>query len=380
MSGARAVLVHEPFMEGYSFGEDHPMGPRRVSLAFGLARQLGILEGVEVVSPREDTRALVELAHEPAYIDALADGHPHPRRGIGTADNPLVPGLHRVAQRILAASVEAARQVWEGPPRWAANIAGGLHHAHAGHAHGFCLYNDAVAAIRWLLAHGARRVAYVDLDVHHGDGVEAAFWDDPRVLTVSIHETGLHLFPGTGAPRNIGGPEARGTAANVAVQPGVGDDVWVDAVRSVVPALLGAFGPDVLVTQHGADPHRSDPLADLRLSMEALAWAQREASAWADAYAGGRWIALGGGGYQRDAVGRAWAHLLATLAGAPVDSRTPTPPGWGDLADGRGAPSMGDGVPFDPDPRLDHARRKGASSLFATTRAVFPQWGLEPLG
>lgn len=154
----------------------------------------------------------------------------------------------------------------------------------------------------------------------------------------------------------------------------------MDAVRSVVPPLLGAFAPHVLVTQHGADPHRSDPLADLRLSMEAMVWAQREAPGWAEAYAGGRWVALGGGGYQRDAVGRAWAHLLATVAGVPVAFDTPTPPGWEALADDRGAPFMGDRVSFDADAPIDPVRRKGESSLYATSRAVFPHWGLDPLG
>lgn len=197
---ARPVLVHTEELTRYSFGPDHPMGPDRVRLAMELAAHTGTLDAYDVVEPHPASDGLLRLVHSPRYLAALADGHEHPEYGIGGEDNPVVPGLPAVASRIAAASATAAELVWTGLARRAVSISGGLHHAMPASAHGFCLYNDAAVAIAWLLAHGARRVAYLDLDAHHGDGVELAFWNDPRVLTISVHETGIHLFPGPAMP------------------------------------------------------------------------------------------------------------------------------------------------------------------------------------
>ena len=178
-------------------------------------------------------------------------------------------------------------------------------------ASGFCVYNDAAVAIAWALAAGAERVAYVDVDVHHGDGVEAAFWDDPRVLTISLHESGRYLFPGTGSPNDVGGPGAEGRAVNVALPPGTGDDGWLRAFHAVVPPLLERFDPQLLVTQHGCDSHALDPLAHLELSVDGQRATYAALHDLAHRYAGGRWVALGGGGYALvQVVPRAWAHLV----------------------------------------------------------------------
>ncbi|MDO5684441.1 MAG: acetoin utilization protein AcuC, partial [Propionibacteriaceae bacterium] len=211
------------------------------------------------------------------------------------------------------------------------------------------------------------------------DGVERVFWNDPRVLTISLHESGLHLFPHTGFPREVGGPDALGSAANVSFLPRTTDRAWLHSFAAIVPPLVAAFAPQVIVSQHGADPHRNDKLADLSLSVDAMALGQRLVIDLADEHADGRWIGLGGGGYNRDATARTWASMLASAQGIAFDPSTPTPPTWRDRADGQGSPTMGD--PWaDADPHWDASdltTRWPNASIVATSRAVFPHWGLE---
>ena len=237
--------------------------------------------------------------------------------------------MHEASRHVVGASIEAARQVWTGAVDHAANIAGGLHHAMPDRASGFCVYNDVAVAIRWLLDNGAEKVAYVDVDVHHGDGVEAIFYDDPRVLTISLHETGQMLFPGTGFPADSGGPDALGSAVNVALPPGTADAGWLRAFHAVVPPLVREFAPDVLVTQQGCDSHRDDPLAHLALSVDGQRASYLALHDLAHEAADGRWVAFGGGGYAVvDVVPRAWTHLLSVVSGRPLDVDLATPEGW----------------------------------------------------
>jgi acetoin utilization protein AcuC len=304
--------------------------------------------------------------------------------GLGTPDNPVFTGMHE-ASALVAGATLAAAAVWQGRAQHAVSVAGGLHHAMRASASGFCVYNDPAIAIRWLLAAGAERIAYVDVDVHHGDGVQAAFYDDPRVLTVSLHEHPMTLFPGTGLPAETGGPGAEGTAVNVALPAGTGDAAWLRAFDAVVPPLLRAFRPQILVSQHGCDSHRLDPLAHLELTVDG----QRTAQAWlhqlAHETAHGRWVLTGGGGYELvQVVPRTWTHLLAEAAGRPLDPAAATPPQWRELArdrTGMRAPeTMTDGAaasfsPFsagyDPADGADRA-------IMATRNAVFPLHGLLP--
>ncbi|HEY3036875.1 MAG TPA: acetoin utilization protein AcuC, partial [Streptosporangiaceae bacterium] len=205
-------------LAGYDFGPGHPLAPVRVELTVALAEAFGVLgePGVTVAAPAAASTAELELVHDPRYIAAVQAGVPDAAFGLGTLDNPVFAGMHEASALVAGATLAAASAVFGSRAEHAVNVAGGLHHAMRGMASGFCVYNDPAIAIRWLLEQGAERIAYVDVDVHHGDGVEAAFYHDPRVLTVSLHEHPMTLFPGTGLPDVNGGPGAEGTAVNVA--------------------------------------------------------------------------------------------------------------------------------------------------------------------
>jgi acetoin utilization protein AcuC len=384
------VLPWDDALIAYDFGPSHPLNPIRVDLTMRLARSLGLLDldNVTVVPMEAAPDDVLRLVHEADYIEAVRRVGADPtqsdlERGLGTADDPVFAGMHDAAALVAGASVRAARAVWTGEAEHAVNIAGGLHHAMPGAASGFCIYNDPAIAIAWLLAQGAERIAYVDVDVHHGDGVERIFWDDPRVLTISIHESGRYLFPGTGFPDDIGGAGAEGYAVNIALPPGTSDAAWLRAFTAVVPPLLAEFKPDVLVSQQGCDSHVLDPLAHLGLTVDAQRTSYALLHRWAHDHAGGRWVALGGGGYELvEVVPRAWSHLIAEAAGSPVDPATETPNQWREYVATRvhvEAPRrMTDGATptwtswsdgYDPADALDRV-------VLATQRAVFPAHGL----
>jgi acetoin utilization protein AcuC len=376
----------------YDFGHDHPLAPVRVELTMALARAFGVLEadGVRITPVTAADDGVLELVHAPQYVGAIrhaahATQSEREMFGVGTPDNPFFPGIHEASALIVGASVAAAREVWTGGSEHAVNVAGGLHHAMRAHASGFCVYNDPAVAIAWLLAAGPRRVAYVDVDVHHGDGVQAAFWNDPRVLTISLHEDPRTLFPGTGRPEEVGGPDAEGFSVNVALPPGTQDEPWLRAFDAIVPPLLTVFDPDVLVTQHGCDTHALDPLAHLMLTVDGQRAAAERLHRLAHQVAGGRWVATGGGGYALvDVVPRIWTHLLAEAAEHPIPPATPTPRAWRDhvrdltgrdaratMTDGHNPLPKAWSAGYDPADRVDQA-------IIATRRSVFPYHGLDP--
>jgi acetoin utilization protein AcuC len=381
----------------YDLG-DHPLDPVRLELTMALAREFGVLDrpGVRLAAPQPAGDELLEKVHTADYLDAVraagtppADGQRGlpslSRWGLQTPDNPVFPGMHLAGALVTGATVAAAEAVWRGTARHAVNLAGGLHHAMPDRASGFCVYNDPAVAITRLLDLGAERIAYVDVDVHHGDGVQEIFYRDPRVLTVSLHETPLTLFPGTGYPTETGGPGAEGSAVNVALPPGTGDAGWLRAFHAVVPPALRAFRPQLLVTQCGADGHRLDPLANLRLTVDGQRATYLALAELADELCDGRWVATGGGGYALvEAVPRAWTHLLAIATGQPIDPAAPTPDAWQNLARQRRpnqeAPtSMTDGIapqwtPWQPSAEPDAVDR----AVRDTRKAVFPLLGLDP--
>ncbi len=389
--GCRACSVFDEDMTAYDFGPHHPMSPVRIDLTMRLARDLGVLpERIQQVEVPAVSQELLELVHQPGYISAVrrVSADPDlddPAHGLGTADNPTFAGMHDASARVAAATVEAARRVLAGEQLHAASVCGGLHHAMPSLASGFCVYNDVAVAIAWLLENGVERIGYVDIDVHHGDGVQHVFYNDPRVLTVSLHESPQTLFPGTGAPTEIGGPDAQGSAVNVALPPGTDDSGWLRAFHATVPQVLRAFEPQLLVTQHGCDGHMSDPLAHLLLTVDGQRAAYLALHDLAHELCGGRWVATGGGGYSvTDVVPRAWTHLLAIVAGRPLDPELAVPPQWQahvrDVLGAEPPKRMTDGqVPtyrdwaagYDPASWLDR-------SVQATRSAAFPALGLDP--
>jgi acetoin utilization protein AcuC len=389
----RTRLVWDDVFTAYNFGPDHPMGPVRLDLTTRLARSLGVLDHVELVRPEVASDETLATVHDAEYIAAVKRASADPanadqRRGLGTEDDPAFEGMHEASARIAQGTLELCQAVWRDEIDHGVNYCGGLHHAMATHASGFCIYNDIAVGIQWLLDNGAQRVVYVDIDVHHGDGVERIFWNDPRVMTISVHETGRALFPGTGWPQDIGGPDARGTAVNVSLPPGTSDAAWLRSIDSIVPTLTRAFAPDVLVTQHGCDTHYEDPLAHFSISLDAQRKAHENLHQLAHDVTGGKWIALGGGGYELvDVVPRSWTHLAAIAAHAPIKASTPIPPDWHEYVSGllgrKGPEFMGDlpdrelpiwvqpwSMGYNPDNPVDRA-------IMTTREAVFPHYGMD---
>jgi acetoin utilization protein AcuC len=387
----RACIVYDEQFLQYNFGRTHPMAPVRVDLTMALADELGIVDGLEIVGASPATDDELHLIHSASYIEKVHKLSDHPTYtdlsvGLGGDDNPVFAHMHEASALVAGASVEAARRVWTGQAPRAINISGGLHHAMPTTASGFCIYNDVALAIRWLLDNGAEKIVYVDVDAHHGDGVQKMFWDDPRVLTISIHEGPQTLFPGTGYSTETGGEGAEGSAVNIPLPPGTSDAGWLRAFHAVVPALVREFAPDILVTQQGCDSHMDDPLTNLMLSVDGQRASYLALKALADEVCGGKWVATGGGGYAvMDVVPRAWAHLMAIVAGKPLDPMAQTPERWRErIHEMRGQPGpqrMTDGRAvgyraweqgYDPASWLDR-------SIHATREAAFPLNGLDPL-
>lgn len=386
------VVAWDEALTSYDFGPHHPMNPARLALTMRLAEAMGVLgaPGVRRIAPAPVGDEVLTTVHTPELVAAVRAASADPNRyderhGLGTDDDPCFAGMHEAAASIVGGTVAVAQAVWNGEARHGVSIAGGLHHAMPDRSAGFCIYNDVAVAIQSLLDAGAQRVAYVDVDVHHGDGVQTVFYDDPRVLTISLHESPLTLFPGTGHPEEIGGPGAEGTAVNVALPPATGDAGWLRAFHAVVPHLLRAWQPEILVTQHGCDSHLDDPLAHLALTVDGQRASYLALHELAHELCDGRWVATGGGGYAVvDVVPRAWTHLLAIAAERPVEPATPVAESWRAFvssAHGRPGPlRMTDGgsVAFEawddgynPADWLDRA-------IAATRRAVFPSHALDP--
>jgi acetoin utilization protein AcuC len=391
MACTGGLVFSRDFLD-YDFGPHHPMSPIRVDLTLRLASALGVIgedATLDMIEAPMASDAELGLIHEQRYIDAVraitSSDDIDLEHGLGTGDNPTFARMHDVSAHIAGASLEAARQVWTGQRLHAANISGGLHHAMASTASGFCVYNDPAMAIASLLGQGAERVAYVDIDVHHGDGVQEAFYDDPRVLTISIHESPRTLFPGTGAVSETGGPHADGSAINVPLPPGTTDSGWLRAFHAIVPDAVRAFEPDILVTQHGCDSHAEDPLAHLMLSVDGQRAAHAALHELAHEVCEGKWVATGGGGYAIvEVVPRSWSHLLAIVADAPIDPRTPVPESWRRyvrehfdveaprlMTDGRDPEYVPWTAGYNPDSWLDRTVQQ-------VREAVFPSLGLDP--
>lgn len=318
------LVTYSDAFAAYDFGPEHPLTPRRFGPGIDLVRAVGATRFVE---PRTATDDELARLHEERYIRQVRSFSDHPWQppamGIGPGDCPPFHGIHEASALVVGGSLDAVGRIVSGELDHAFNPGGGLHHAMAARASGFCIYNDVALGVA-VARDAGHRVLYVDLDVHHGDGTQELFRDDPQVLTFSIHESGHSLFPGTGEVGEVGGPGAEGTSVNVPLDAYSGDRSWLGAVESMLPALAAAFRPTFLVSQHGCDSHVYDPLAHLRLTTGAYVRVTRLLDGIAHEWCEGRWLATGGGGYDAyRVVPRSWALVWLAQAHREVPDLAP---------------------------------------------------------
>lgn len=320
-----AAFLSSPDVWQRGHGPNHPLKPERLERTHYLVEAYGLLESpaIELVSPRPATEAELALFHTREYIDAVRalsageSGVPAAKFNFGPGDNPAFPGMYDSEGLKVGSALQAAERLHAGSHHVAFSYSGGLHHAGPDFAHGFCVFNDPVIAIRWLNQQGWR-VAYVDIDVHHGDGVQNAFYDTDQVLTISLHQDPRTLFPGTGLIDEIGTGAGRGYSLNLPLPAYTQDELYLWAFDAIVPEAVEVFGADILVTQLGVDTHYRDPLAHLALTTHAHQALFERLSQLSE-----RWLAFGGGGYNLDVVPRSWTLALAGMAGQQPPSELP---------------------------------------------------------
>ena len=321
------LLVFGPRSLAYDFGPSHPLTPRRFGPGIDLLRALGAEPGLAPEPATDDELLLCHTARYLAVVkrfsDPDLDAWSAAEAGIGPGDDPPFPGMHAAGAAVAGGSLRAMEAILGGQVEHAFHPGGGLHHAMPDRASGFCIYDDPAIAIARARQAG-QRVLYVDVDVHHGDGVQAIHADDPGVMTVSFHESGRYLFPGTGSVSETGVGAAAGSIVNVPLEPETGEGAWLTAVTTIVPEVAAAFAPDLIVSQHGCDTHAWDPLAHLLVTTTAMGLAAGLVDQVAHRRAGGRWLATGGGGYGvYRVVPRAWAHVWLAGAHREVPDRLP---------------------------------------------------------
>ncbi len=388
MSGESAVIYSEEYQK-YEFSPWHPMKPVRLLLTAELIKATGLVDkhGVRILEPRLATDAELTLIHDQTYVDKVrqlsapgareADGMSW---GLGTGDNPIFVDMHDASATIAGGALAAADAIMSGEVLHAFHFGGGLHHAHRARASGFCVYNDvALAAAHLKERHGAR-VLYLDFDAHHGDGVQEFFYSDPGVMTVSFHESGRHLFPGSGFTGQAGDGEGKGYSVNLPLEPGTTDHIFLDAYDQLVPQLSHSFKPDIIITQNGCDAHWDDPLTHLALTISGFQALARRQHELVHEVCGGRWLCSGGGGYQAySVVPRAWtAH---TAAMAEVELEEELPESWRQLCrrhSGAEAPcflTRDDGPPRIDSRELDRARDAADLGIKEIKETVLPLLG-----
>ncbi|MDP7588558.1 MAG: acetoin utilization protein AcuC [SAR202 cluster bacterium] len=371
----RAAFIYEDALSRHELRSDHPMRPVRLRYTYQLLQEYGAFDNPEAVllDPRSATDQELTWLHTPEYVAAVkalgsgAGGVDGARFGFsGQGDNPVYPNMFEAATLSTGASLLAAEMVASGEVGAAFNISGGLHHAAAGNASGFCVFNDPALAVHYFLKRGMR-VAYVDIDAHHGDGVQGAFYNDNRALTISVHESGRYLFPGTGAVAELGEGAGRGYSVNLPLYPYTADDDYIEAFSQVVPPLVRAFDPDVLVTQLGIDSYHSDPLTHLQVTTEGYIEAVRQLSAL-----GLPWLAMGGGGYDVNAVARAWTLAYGVMLDTEWPDQLPAA-----FAQEHGAGRLRDQLSpeIPPDIKTDIRRHLG-DTVAQIRQQIFPLHGL----
>ncbi|MGG0663834.1 acetoin utilization protein AcuC [Viridibacillus arvi] len=325
-----AVFIYSDNQLGYKFSDTHPFNQKRLTLTVDLLNELGALNKVDIVEPRIATDEEILLGHDSKYMDIVKKAgsgeitnEQGEQYGIGTEDTPIFPFMHEASAHIVGGTLTACDYVMQGKAKHAANLGGGLHHGFKGRASGFCIYNDSTVAIKYMQQKYNARVLYIDTDAHHGDGVQWSFYDDPDVCTISIHETGRYLFPGTGNVTERGTGKGHGTSFNLPIDAFTEDESFLDIYETAFREIIEHFKPDVILTQNGADAHYFDPLTHLYGSMKIYKEIPRIAHELAHEYCDGRWIAVGGGGYDIwRVVPRAWSLIWTEM----TDQKAPNGP------------------------------------------------------
>lgn len=307
----------------YKFSQDHPFNQLRLKLTLDLLHKMNAIQESDIILPRLASDEELQLVHDPNYVTAVKkagngelSGDTAESYGLGTEDTPIFPGMHEASALLVGGTLTAVDYVMEGKAKHAVNLGGGLHHGFKGKASGFCIYNDSSVAIKYMQEKYGARVLYIDTDAHHGDGVQWAFYDDPNVCTFSIHETGRYLFPGTGNVNERGQGQGYGYSFNIPVDAFTEDESWLDAYTTSLKEIAEFFKPDVILTQNGADAHYLDPLTHLSSTMRIYREIPKLAHEIAHQYCDGRWIAVGGGGYDIwRVVPRAWSLIWLEMTG-----------------------------------------------------------------
>jgi len=372
-------FIFHPDYKRYYFGPEHPFSPVRQEMLLSLLEAMDVAPSLEQPEPASEDA--LQTVHTASFVEAVKRATPDDPSthdldaGLGTADVPVFEGMHEAASMLVGGTLHAAQQVARGETRRALTMGGGLHHGHAAQASGFCVYNDLSVAIHHLRQSGLR-VAYLDVDVHHGDGVQALHYDDPDVLTMSLHETGRYLFPGTGRVHELGEGAGKGYSLNVPLEPFTEDTNYLDVFERVVPYALDHFQPDVLLVQCGADAHFSDPLADLLLTTEAYEQLFRRILELADDFTDGRAVFTLGGGYAPDATVRVWALLILLLQDHPLPDELPADwvATWSGQLDTALTPTLHDAPQSFDIPRRDTINSQNTQVSKRLLELVAPAW------
>lgn len=325
------AFVYSPLFQKYKFSQDHPFNQVRVELTLDLLSSMNAISKTDLLAPREATEEELSLVHDKGFINAVKKAGkgelPNEEAGnygIGTEDTPIFEGMHEASSLLVGGTLEAVDYVMSGKGKHAVNLAGGLHHGFRGKASGFCVYNDSSVAMRYIQKKYQARVLYVDTDAHHGDGVQWTFYDDSDICTLSIHETGRYLFPGTGNVSERGQGTGYGFSFNIPLDAFTEDESWLNAYRSAFKDVVEYFKPDVIFTQNGVDAHYYDPLTHLSATIDIYKEIPKLAHELAHQYCDGRWIAVGGGGYDIwRVVPRAWSFIWLVMNELSIPSAVP---------------------------------------------------------
>ena len=371
----RGAFVYQDSMSRHVLRDDHVFKPCRLRYTYELLHEFNAFEqpNSTLAEPRYAEDKDLYSFHTEAYVAAVkafGEGQmlmdPNKYNFSRYGDNPIYPGMYEASVLAVGGSLVATELLLDGQVEVAFNVAGGLHHAAPGNASGFCVFNDAVLAIKQMVAKGLK-IAYVDIDVHHGDGVQAAFYDTASVLTISVHESGRYIFPGTGFPDEIGIESGTGFSANLPLAPYTCDDVYVEAFSQVVPPLVNAFDPDVLVTQLGIDTYQSDPLGHLNITTKGFTEVIEQLASLSD-----RWLALGGGGYDVGSVARCWSLAYGLMVERQCPDYVPEK-----YRDRLGTAFLRDQTSSELDrDQKAHVRDFALKSIEEVKQAVFPFHGL----